>query len=357
MTRTISAVAGSAKGAVRNAGPGCFAIVMATGITSRAVQLDGIAWLSDALLGIAIAAYAVLIAVCAVRLAVYPGEIRRDATDPCRAFGFFTFAAGSDVLAARLAGERAPLTAVLLVIGGISWVVLSYTLPAVLAASGTRPALAGADGSWFLQAVAAQSVAVGLTSLPRPVPPGVTDLAIACWAVGVLFYLLTAGLVTAAALAYPGRAGHLTPDWWVFMGATAISVLAGAQILAMPPDPLQLAIRPVLAGLCVLLWAFGTWLIPLLAVLGGCRHVRNRVPVIYEPGLWSLVFPVGMYGVGSRELGVGLRVPWLMTLGRDESWVALALWVAVFAAMLAACVRAWPRPSDGGRRAAAAQPS
>jgi tellurite resistance protein TehA-like permease len=49
--------------------------------------------------------------------------------------------------------------------------------------------------------------------------------------------------------------------------------------------------------------------------------------------MWSMVFPIGMYGVASRELGTALRVPWLVTLGRDEAWLALAAWAAVALAM------------------------
>lgn len=60
--------------------------------------------------------------------------------------------------------------------------------------------------------------------------------------------------------------------------------------------------------------------------------------VRYEPALWAAVFPVGMYGVASRELGDVLHVSWLVTLGRYEAWVALAAWTAVAAAMAAAAM-------------------
>jgi len=46
------------------------------------------------------------------------------------------------------------------------------------------------------------------------------------------------------------------------------------------------------------------------------------------------VFPVGMYGVASRELGKALHVSWLVTLGSDEAWLAFAVWAVVFLAML-----------------------
>ena len=303
---------------------------MATCIVSRAMQLDGAAALSGILLAAGIAAYLVLAAVYAGRFAVNRAGVCADAADPGRAFGFFTLAAGSDVLAARLAAGGGPAAAtVLVVIGGISWLVLSYLLPALRAGRGLR----GASGSWFLWPVATQSVAVGLTSLPPPWPDGLVTVAVACWAVGVIGYLLVAGLVTAARLAFPVRPGELTPGYWVFMGASAISVLAGAQILRLPASPLTTATHAVVAGSSVMLWAFGTWLVPLLVIMSAWRHVRHRVPLAYEPGMWSMVFPIGMYGVASRELGAALRVPWLVTLGRDEAWLALAAWVAVSLAM------------------------
>jgi tellurite resistance protein TehA-like permease len=318
---------------------------MATCIVSRAMQLDGAAALSGILLTAGIAAYLVLAAVYAGRLAINRAGVRADAADPGRAFGFFTLAAGSNVLAARLAADdHLAAAAVLLVIGGISWAGLGYLLPPLLAARG----LGGASGSWFLWPVATQSVAVGLTSLPPPRPDGLGAVAVACWAVGVIGYLLVAGLVTAARLAFPVRPAALTPGYWVFMGASAISVLAGAQILRLPPSPLTTATHAVVAGSSVMLWAFGTWLVPLLLIMGVWRHVRHRVPLAYETGMWSMVFPIGMYGVASRELGSALRVPWLVTLGRDEAWLALAAWAAVSLAMtLAALPRRAPAPASG----------
>jgi hypothetical protein len=44
-------------------------------------------------------------------------------------------------------------------------------------------------------------------------------------------------------------------------------MLADAQIPELPPDPLGTSVRDVVAGLSVVLWACGTWLIP--AAAGG----------------------------------------------------------------------------------------
>jgi Voltage-dependent anion channel len=71
------------------------------------------------------------------------------------------------------------------------------------------------------------------------------------------------------------------------------------------------------------------------------------VPLSYEPGLWGIVFPVGMYGVASHELGAVLGLRWLVTLGHDEAWLALGVWAAVFLAMAGALLR-FPRRQESG---------
>ncbi|MGH3069339.1 MAG: tellurite resistance/C4-dicarboxylate transporter family protein [Streptosporangiaceae bacterium] len=337
------------RAAIRDLNPGYFALVMATGIVSKAMRLDGAARLSGLLLGAGIVAYVLLAVAYAWRLAGYRREFLADARDPGRAFAFFTFTAASDVLAARLAGDGHTVApAVLMAAGVVGWLLLSYSLPLLLVGThGPQPALAGANGTWFIWVVASQSVAVAATSLHPPVPGALVAIAVGCWAVGVVLYLLIAALVAVALLTYPVRPAELTPPYWVFMGATAISVLAGAQILELPPDPLSTSVRDVVAGLSVVLWAFGTWLIPLLLAAGAWRHLLHRVQLAYEPGLWSIVFPVGMYGVASHELGSALSVSWLVTLGRYEAWLALAVWAVVFLAMAGTLLRSarLPDPS------------
>lgn len=325
--------------AVRDLHPGYFALVMATGIVSVALDAAGAGWLSALLLWLAIAAFLVLTAGYGWRLARYPRAVLADAADPGRAFGFFTVVAGADVLGARLAadGDQA-VTAVLLAVAGLAWLVLSYGIPLGLATRrAPHSALAGVNGTWFLWAVGTQSIAVSATALlPAAGGPAglLTAVAVGAWSVGVVLYLLIAGLVLAGLFQFPVEPAAMTPAYWVFMGATAISVLAGARLLALPPEPLLAGVRPVVAGLSVILWAFGTWLIPLLTGFGVWRHLVRGVRLRYEPPLWSMVFPLGMYCVASHALGGVLHVAWLAALGRDGTWVAFAVWAVVFAAML-----------------------
>jgi len=336
---------------LRDLNPGYFAVVMATGIVSRAAYLDGATLLAGVLLAVAAAAYVILVVAYGWRFARYRREFLADATDPVKAFAFFTFVAGSNVLGAGLAADHFPgITAGLLVIAGLAWLLLGYGVPgALIARRGARPALSGANGTWFLWVVGTQSVAVSAAALPPSA--GLAALTVACWSVGIVLYLIVATLVLAALLLFGAGPAEVTPPYWVFMGATAISVLAGAQILRLPADAFIVAARPVIAGLSVAAWAFGTWLIPPLIGVGAWRHLIRHVPLRYEPVLWSIVFPVGMYGVASRALGTAVHVSWLVTLGGDEAWVALAVWVLVFLGMsgslLAQRLRA---PARGLRR-------
>jgi tellurite resistance protein TehA-like permease len=320
---------------VRELSPGYFALVMATGILSTAADQDGAAMLSRALLVLTIVCYLVLLAATGWRLASYRAEFLADATDPALAFTMVTFVAGSDVLGARLAAAGYGAVAeILLVLAGAAWLLLSYGIPlALITGRGAASALAGANGSWFLCVVGTQSIVVALAAL-APLPGGLAALAVALWAAGVVLYLIVATLVLARLLHFPVRPAGLTPAYWVSMGATAISVLAGAKLLGLPASPLLAAVHPVLAGLSVILWAFGSWLIPLLVGLGVWRHLVHRVPLHYEPDLWSLAFPLGMYCVASEALGHALRVRWLVSVGHAGTWAALAVWVVLFAAML-----------------------
>jgi tellurite resistance protein TehA-like permease len=128
------------------------------------------------------------------------------------------------------------------------------------------------------------------------------------------------------------------------MGATAISVLAGARILSLPAVlPVVQATTSFVEGFSYALWAFGTWWIPLLIVLGLWRHVWHHWPLTYEPTLWSVVFPLGMYSVATLSFGKVAHLAFMEPLARFMLWVAVVAWIAVAAAFLARLAR---RPGE-----------
>ncbi|MCP2167473.1 tellurite resistance/C4-dicarboxylate transporter family protein [Goodfellowiella coeruleoviolacea] len=325
---------------VRDLNPGAFAFVMGTGIVSTALRDDGAETASSWLLLIAAAGYVLLLGATGWRVLRWPGRVAEELRGP-RAFAVLTLVPATNVLASNAAavGWRWPAAA-LLAFGVLGWLGLGYAVPlGLVTAPDRRPAARDFTGTWFLWVVAAQSVAVAAATVSAWALPGpLAALTTVCWGLGLVLYLLLAALGLARLLVRPVLPGELVPAYWVFMGAAAITVLAGTKVAAVAAAARLLSPGLVL-GLSVVLWSFCTWLVPLLVALGYWRHVRRRVPLRYETGLWSLVFPVGMYGVASHQLGRATGAGWLSALGGGEAWLALAVWVAVVVAMVAALTR------------------
>lgn len=340
--------------AVRHLPPGYFALVMASGIVSVGLVQHGQRTLSVLPLVACAASYVVLVVLTGWRLALHRDAVRADLTDPNRGFGFFTFIAGSNVLGVRLDmdGHHA-VALVLLAVAALTWLVLGYVVPwTAVVGRRPRPVLVLADGSWFIWVVAGQSVAVAAATL-EPVLPALRHAlaatAVFSWSVGVFLYAAVGVVVSLRLLIYDLRATDLTPPYWIAMGATAISVLAGARIVEMRPSPMVEATRGLIAGVSVLLWAFGTWLIPVLVAAGWWRHRVHRVPLVYESSLWGIVFPLGMYAVAGTHLGRVDHLPLVGAVGAVGIWVALAAWGVTLLAMLAHLYRSLlSRQARGG---------
>jgi tellurite resistance protein TehA-like permease len=324
--------------AVEGLEPGYFALVMASGIISAGMNLEGFAAISWVLLVIAAMAFVVLISLTTWRFVAYRQAIKDDFNDPRRGFGFFTFVAGTNVLGVRLGVEGFyGATAALLVLSGVVWLVLGYVVPwtAVLGRD-ERPVVATANGTWFIWVVASQSVAIAAATIEPVFEIGRRELALLAvmsWSVGVFLYAAAGVFVSLRLMLYKFGPEELTPPYWVSMGALAITVLAGARIVQMADAPMVNATRELIAGLAVVFWAFATWLIPVLVAAGWWRHVVRRVPLRYEATLWSIIFPLGMYGVAGIYLGRADRLPLVGMTGSVELWVALAAWTVVFLAM------------------------
>ena len=314
--------------------PGYFAGVMATGIVSIGAQLKGYPLLATLLFWVAVAFYLTLVVLTGWRFVSYRTHLSADFHDPARAFGFFTFIAATNVLGAALVGAgRITLAAVLLTVSVLVWLVLGYVIPwTSVIGSERRPMLDTANGTWFIWVVASQSIAVVAASL-EPLIDGQRDqlaiLAVFAWSVGVVLYAATAVFVALRVMLYPLKPEHLDPPYWVAMGAVAITVVAGARIVEMEDAPMIDVTRDLVAGMSVVFWAFATWLIPVLVAAGVWRHFLRGIPLVYQPTLWSMVFPLGMYAVAGIYLGRADRLPVVQLIGESWFWVALLAWVLV----------------------------
>ena len=66
------------------------------------------------------------------------------------------------------------------------------------------------------------------------------------------------------------------------------------------------------------------------------RHVRRHWPLSYEPALWSIVFPLGMYSVATLSFGKAAQLSFMEPLARFMFWVSVGAWIAVAATFLRA---------------------
>ncbi|MFH8746901.1 tellurite resistance/C4-dicarboxylate transporter family protein [Streptomyces rimosus] len=300
---------------------------MAAGIVSRAAGTVGAHGVARVLLGVGVILYAGLVVATGWRIAAYRGRVARDAADPARAFGFFTFVAASDVLAADLAAGRwRPFAVALLTGGALSCAALvPRMLVTVARARSARP-----DGSWFLLVVGPQSVVVAGTALRAGPTTAVAE--VCCWAAGVLAYVSITTLVWTRLRRHGVAPADLTPVYWIAMGAGAISVLAGADVLLS--TPWNGPVRAVIVVVLTVVAGWATALIPVLLAAGAWRHVRHRVPLRYEPSWWSAVFPIGMYAVATHRAGRATGAGLWEGAGHAVAWAALGAWALAGAAVL-----------------------
>ena len=334
--------------AVRDLAPSYFAVVMATGVLSVDLHDHSQDALSTALLWFAAVAYVLLVVLHGWRIASYGGTVRRDLSDPTRGFGFFTFVAGTNVLGTRLALDgRLVAALVLLVIGCLGGLLLGYAVPSMaLLSRHDTPVVGQADGSWLMWAVASQSVAVLTATVEPSVGFGRSALAlvaIGAWSVGCALYIVVAVIVVFRLLSYDTKPDDVGPVYWVAMGAAAITVLAGSQIATMASAPAVAATRDLVAAISIVFWTFGTWLIPALLAVGWWRHVTHRIPLRYDPSVWSMVFPIAMYAAATLDLGRTDHLPVSAPVAAIGTWIALGCWLLAAVAMVAHLVRTLAR--------------
>jgi tellurite resistance protein TehA-like permease len=336
-------------GAVERLLPGYFALVMATGIVAIACHLQAIPVVPAALGAFNWIAWCVLTILTLARIILFPGPLMRDVGDHLRAPGFLTTVAGTSVLGAQtMAIEQAPAVAEpLWFLAALLWLLILYAFLVAMAVTDSKPPLPAAlNGGWLLVTVATQSVVVlgGQLFVGAAAPPPALQLVLfALFLVGVMLYGMIMTLIFYRISFLPLGPEGFGPLYWIDTGGAAISTLAGATLLLRAADwPLLEAYTPFLRGATLSIWAAASFWLPFLVVMVTWRYAIRRDHFRYEPGLWGMVFPIGMYSAATFTLARAGGLPFLDPLSRAFAFASLGAWL-IIAGVFLASLPPWAR--------------
>ncbi|MCA5895166.1 tellurite resistance/C4-dicarboxylate transporter family protein [Isoptericola sp. NEAU-Y5] len=326
---------------VRTLFPGIFAMVMATGIIAIGAGLLGLRWLALGLHGIAAVMYVVLTVLVVARAVTRPRELWKDLTSHARGFAFLTIVAGTGVLAdgIGLLYGRWGVTAAFGVVGTVLWFVLVYVVLVATIVGQTKPGLErGINGTWFLLTVSTQSLAVLMALLLGRAGEHSDMLAfgaVAVFMLGVLLYVIVMTMVFLRWTFLRLTPDEADPPVWIAAGALAITVLAGSNLMLAADGSSRIAgLLPFLEGIVIMAWGTSTFWFPLMIAISVWRHLVRRLPLRYHPANWSMVFPIGMYGVATIRMRDAIDLEPLGWVAPLVLALALAAWLPTFVGML-----------------------
>lgn len=318
---------------------------MSTGIISLAFRTLGFEAMADGMRAVALLAWVLLVVLSGVRLLRYASAVRIDLLNPRMVFSYFTLVAATNIVGLLLHGMGlVPLALACWFLAFLAWCLLLYHAFSVLTFLTHEHNVNIVHGGWLIAIVGTQS----LVLLGARIAPDLGVWAMymvvevhMLWGLGLIFYGIFVTLFCYRIFFLTLRPADISPLLWVVMGAAAISANAGTSLITEEARLLFLAAqRPFIDGVTLMMWSWATWWIPMLVIFGIWKHVVNRVPLNYDPVMWSLVFPLGMYTVASARLGLAADFPPLHWISQFMVWVAMGVWLVV---MLGLVRRLWRR--------------
>src|SRR5262245_4727235 len=148
---------------VRGLPPNIFAMVMATGIVSLALNGAGHCLLAHILFWLNVGLYPILLVLLLLRALRYRADLAADLTSHARAPGFFTLVAWPCVLGNQcvLLFSSTEAGMALWIVGLVAWVPLTYAmLPGLMEVAVKPKPEVGVNGAWLLTVVGTQAISV-----------------------------------------------------------------------------------------------------------------------------------------------------------------------------------------------------
>ncbi|MEM0157066.1 MAG: tellurite resistance/C4-dicarboxylate transporter family protein [Thermoplasmataceae archaeon] len=321
--------------------PAYFAMVMATGIVSIASALYGLAQFAHVLFYIDLLAYIILWIFSAERLLFFRNRYAKDLQDHARGPGFFTVVAGTNTLGSVfvVVMKNDTIAFFLWIIGFALWLFYQYYIFTALSISKSKPLVEkGINGTWLVAIVSTQSVAVLAAQLSH-LHQWMFLLSVVMYMIGWMTYILVMSLINYRLLFLKLDTDDIMGPYWINMGATAITTLAGSLILIYGNIPAFSStiglFRPFITGATFLMWAYGSWWIPWLVIIGIWKYsVGGDKIASYDPLFWGGVFPMGMYTVSTYMLVKATSLNELSFIPKYFLYVAIIAWIYEFLGLL-----------------------
>ena len=319
--------------------PGNFAFVMATGIISVALEAQGFSGLSFVFSITAIIAWVILLLLCIARAIGFYKAVFIDLTSPRMVFSYFTLVAATDIVGILLHSLGfTTLAVVCWFIAFTCWCLLLYLAFSVLTFMSHEQNVNIMHGGWLITIVGTQSlVLLGITIAPsfgEYMHYMMMEVHL-LWGLGLVLYGIFVTLFCYRIFFLSLKPQDLSPLLWVVMGAAAISANGGTSLLESQGQlPFLTNQKPFIDGITLMIWSWATWLIPLLALFGIWKHIVHKEPLAYEPIVWSMVFPLGMYTVASERIGHIAQFPPMIWISQIMILIALIAWALSLTGLL-----------------------
>ena len=319
--------------------PGNFAMVMATGIIGIGLENLHFDQLSLLFKGLAVFSLVVLLLLSSIRVLRHYRSVFIDLTAPRMVFSYFTLVAATDIVGLILHGYGfIDLALACWILAFVVWCLLLYTAFSVLTFLSHEHNVNIMHGGWLITIVGTQSLVLLGTLLAPDLGEYAHIMMVEVhmlWGLGLSLYGIFVALFCYRIFFLSLKPSDLSPLLWVVMGAAAISANSGTSLFWSDDQlPFLAAQKPFIDGVTLMIWSWATWWIPLLFLFGIWKHAIRKVPYEYEPALWSMVFPLGMYAVASERLGQAAEFPPMIWIAQLMIWIAIAAWVLVMAGML-----------------------